>query len=36
MQVVLDFVTLFLEFLVTDLERTAHPVLDSLVQKVRC
>jgi hypothetical protein len=34
-QVVLDFVTMFLEYLVTELERVAHPVLDAIVQKVR-
>lgn len=34
LQVVLDFVTMFLEYLVTDLERAAHPVLDAIVQKV--
>ena len=34
MQVVLDFVTMFLEYLVTELERVAHPVLDAIVQKV--
>ena len=33
-QVVLDFVTMFLEYLVTELERVAHPVLDAIVQKV--
>jgi hypothetical protein len=34
LQVVLDFVTMFLEYLVTELERVAHPVLDAIVQKV--
>lgn len=34
MQVVLDFVTMFLEYLVTELELVAHPVLDAIVQKV--
>jgi len=34
LEVVLDFITLFLEFLVIDLEKMAHPVLDAIVQKV--
>lgn len=35
LEVVLDFITLFLEFLVTELEKAVHPVLDAIVSKVR-
>ncbi len=33
LEVVLDFITLFLEFLVTGLEKLARPILDAIVQK---
>lgn len=33
LEVVLDFITLFLQFLVTGLEKLAHPILDAIVQK---
>jgi len=33
MEVVLDFVMAYLEFLTSKLEATAHPILDSIVHK---
>ena len=33
MEVVLDFVMAYLEFLTSNLEATAHPILDSIVHK---
>ena len=35
MEVVLDFVMAYLEFLTSKLEATAHPILDSIVHKAR-
>ena len=35
LEVVLDFVTTYIEFLSSDLEASAHPVLDTIVQRVR-
>ena len=35
LEVVLDFVTSYLEFLTSDLEALAHPTLDAIVQRVR-
>ena len=35
MEVVLDFVMAYLEFLTSNLEATAHPILDSIVHKAR-
>jgi hypothetical protein len=35
LEVVLDFVTLLLEFLVSELEKAVHPVLDAIVNKAR-
>lgn len=34
LEVVLDFVTLLLEFLVSELEKAVHPVLDAIVNKI--
>ena len=34
MEVVLDFVMAYMEFLTSNLEATAHPILDSIVHKV--
>lgn len=35
LEVVLDFVTTYMEFLTSDLEASAHPALDAIVQRVR-
>lgn len=34
LEVVLDFVTTYVEFLTSDLEASAHPALDAIVQRV--